>query len=64
MIRKENGGEIMETFLKIYALIDFRERNGETETLMSQHSLAASTTPPAGDWAHNWGMCSERELNQ
>ena len=44
-----------------YFLIYFLEREGGIEG--EKHQSVASRTPPAGDLAHNPGMCPDLELN-
>ena len=47
-------------FLKKFYLFIFREKGKEGETEEEKHQcVVASPVPPAGDLAHNPGMCPD-----
>ena len=50
-------------FLSFY-LFSFRERGRKGEWKGEKYRLAASRTPPTGEWTHILGMCPDQELNQ
>ena len=53
--------KLLLLFLKI--LFIFRERGREGEEGEKHQRVTASSAPPAGDLAHNPGMCPDWELN-